>query len=412
MKIAIIGGGAAGFFTAINIKKSCPTAEVTIYESSANVLSKVRVSGGGRCNLTNSFEDVTTLSNVYPRGEKIMRHALRIFDHEATYRWFEDHGVKLTTQSDCCVFPASQSSEEIINRFLTLSCELGVEIKCNHKILNIKSEVEGGFSLTLEGQTYICDIVIVTSGGAPQQNNLSFLNSLQLSYVAPTPSLFSFKLNDPITELMGIVMESATLTLKGTKLKASGPLLITHWGMSGPAILKLSSYGARKLNEANYRGEILVNWVSAPNEGVVLSEINRTINYNSKKLVSSVAPFGITNRLWLHIMSRADISVERRWAELGLKGINRIVAVLMADEYKISGKSTHAEEFVTCGGVDIKTINPTTMEARKYPGLYFAGEVLDVDAITGGFNLQAAWSMAYIVATQVAIKMGKYQPQM
>ncbi|MFR9603401.1 MAG: NAD(P)/FAD-dependent oxidoreductase [Rikenellaceae bacterium] len=402
MKIAIIGGGAAGFFAAINIKKLAPSVEVTIYEAAAEVLAKVRVSGGGRCNLTNSFEEVDNLAKVYPRGEKIMRHALRVFDHEATYAWFEDHGIELTTQSDCCVFPASQSSEEIINKFLQLSHELGVEIKCNHKIQKIEHSEDGVFTLTTNSQTICCDSVIVTSGGAPQMDKIDYLSSLPLSYITPVPSLFSFKIKDPITELMGVVMEHATVTLKGSKLKGSGALLITHWGVSGPAVLKLSSYAARRLSEANYQGEILVNWTSAPNEGAVLSEINRIITYNSKKLVSSVAPFGITNRLWQHIMSRADISPERRWVELGVKGINRIVSVLMADEYHISGKSTHTEEFVTCGGVDIKSINPTTMEARRCPGLYLAGEVLDVDAITGGFNLQAAWSMAYVIARHIS----------
>ncbi len=400
MKIAIIGGGAAGLFAAINIKERTPDMEVTIYEASSVPLSKVRISGGGRCNLTNSFEEVDNLAKVYPRGEKIMRHALKRFDHRATYEWFEDHGVKLTTQSDCCVFPASQSSQEIIDTFLRLCRELDIEVACNHKLQNI--EKGDDFALTFEsGVVHYADIVVVTTGGAPQQRNIAFLENLPLRYVEPTPSLFSFKISDPITELMGIVVEDATVTLKGSKLRASGALLITHWGVSGPAILKLSSYGARRLREVDYRFQILVNWVSAPSEGVILSEVNRVILYNSRKLVSSVAPFNMTNRLWQHIMSRADISPQRRWGELGVKGINRIVATLMADEYNVSAKSTHAEEFVTCGGVEIKSINPTTMESRKTAGLYFAGEVLDVDAITGGFNLQAAWSMAYVVAESI-----------
>ncbi len=403
MNIAIIGGGAAGFFAAINIKKLDPTLKVTIFEASSHLLSKVRVSGGGRCNLTNSFEDVDNLSKVYPRGEKIMRNVLKRFDHNSAYEWFESNGVELTTQEDNCVFPRSQSSEEIIQTFLRLSRELDIDIYCSHKVVNIQHE-GSGFIVSTEGSKiakFECDRVVVTSGGAPQLSNLGFLRELPLDFSDPTPSLFSFKLSDPLTELMGVVMERATISLKGSKLRASGALLITHWGISGPATLKLSSYGARQLREQNYRGNILINWVSAPNEGVILSEINRVITYNSKKLVSSIAPFNITNRLWLHIMQRANISHERRWAELGVKGINRVVATLMADEYIVTGKSTHAEEFVTCGGLAIKSINPTTMESRSCKGLFFAGEVVDVDGITGGFNLQAAWSMGYAVAANI-----------
>ncbi len=402
MKIAIIGGGAAGFFAAINIKKinPSPSTEVTIFEAAEATLSKVRVSGGGRCNLTNSFEEVDSLAKVYPRGEKVMRHALKVFDHLATYKWFEDHGVELTTQADCCVFPRSQSSQEIIDTFLRLSKELGIEIKCRHKIETIKKQGDE-FTLSTSKGDFVADKVVITTGGAPQLSNISFLDDLPLKFIAPVPSLFSFKINDPITELMGVVMERATVTLKGSKLKGSGALLITHWGVSGPAILKLSSYAARTLQEANYRALILINWISAPNEERIRTEINRVINLNSRKMVSSIAPFSITSRLWLHIMRRADISTERRWAEIGSKGINRIVATLIADEYAINGKSTHTEEFVTAGGVDIKSINPTTMECRKCAGLYLAGEVLDVDAITGGFNLQAAWSMGYIVAKSI-----------
>ncbi len=411
MKIAIIGGGAAGFFAAINIKKINPSIEVTIFESAENTLSKVKISGGGRCNLTNSFEQVDSLAKIYPRGEKVMRHALKVFNHVDTYKWFEDNGVELTTQTDCCVFPKSQDAQEIVDTFHRLSKELGVEIKCRHKIESIKKEGEG-FTLSTSQGDFVSDKVVVTTGGAPQSKSVSFLEDMPLKFVAPAPSLFSFKINDPITELMGVVMERVSVSLKGTKLKGSGALLITHWGVSGPAILKLSSYGARRLQEMNYRAQILINWISAPNEGVILTEINRVINTNSKKMVSSVAPFSITSRLWHHIMRRADISSERRWAEIGSKGINRIVATLMADEYTINGKSTHTEEFVTAGGVDLKSINPTTMEARKCAGLYFAGEVLDVDAITGGFNLQAAWSMGYIVARSITSEYALHSPKL
>ncbi len=401
MRVAVIGGGAAGFFAAINICEMNPEVQVTILESAAGVLSKVKVSGGGRCNLTNSFKGVEQLAKIYPRGERVMRHALKAFSPRDTYEWFEAHGIRLTTQEDGCVFPASQSSQEIIDKFLQLSRELGIEIRCRHKVLGIKP-IDNRFTLTFDGREAAeFDAVIITTGGSPLASGLSFIEGLPLTTTPPAPSLFSVKVSDPITELMGIVVESATVSLKGTKLRGEGALLITHWGMSGPAILKLSSYAARELQQQGYRGEIFVNWVSRIEEDI-RAEVNRVASQNSRKLVSSAAPYALYSRLWQQLMRRSGISEERRWAELGSKGINRIVATLCADSYTISGKSTHAEEFVTCGGVETKCIEPKTMESRAQRGLYLAGEVLDVDAITGGFNLQAAWSMAYLAAVSIA----------
>ncbi len=408
MKIAIIGAGAAGFFTAINLRELTSDVSVTIYESSSKVLSKVYVSGGGRCNLTNSFEEIKSLSTVYPRGEKLMKGAFKLFNHNDTYNWFEDNGVKLVTQSDCCVFPQSQDSQEIIDTFLDLSDEFGIKIKTSSQIRSIEREAEG-FRLILdntEQPTDIYDAVVVTTGGSPKREGFNMLSSLPLDIIDPVPSLFSFNIpNDPITDLMGTVVENVSVKLQGVKSKATGALLVTHWGVSGPAILKLSSYAARILKERDYNAKLSINWVAESIEKRVHAELTYIIERNSQKLLSSIRPYNLPSRLWLELLKRADVSEERRWAELGIKGINRIVNVLTNDEYEISGKSNFKDEFVTCGGVSLESINPVTMESKECPNLYLAGEVLDIDAITGGFNLQAAWSTGYVVAKSIADKV-------
>lgn len=400
MDIAIIGGGAAGFFAAINIKELNPKCRVTIYESSARALAKVGVSGGGRCNLTNSFAGVKSFSKIYPRGEKLMKRVFKVFNHEDAYKWFEDNGVRLTTQSDGCVFPVSQNSQEIIDTFHRRCRELGVEIKLSHRVIELE-KVEDKFYISTEGQKFESDVLIVTTGGIAKSSGFSFLKSFDLEIVEPTPSLFSFNIkNNPITELTGAVVENAIVGMQGSKLRSSGALLITHWGVSGPAILKLSSYAARLLKEVGYSFNLIINWTGSDAESVG-SEIEKILDANRKRLIANSSPFGLSSRTWAHILSQAGIPKERRWDELGSKGFNRIVEALTADIYKVSSKSTHKEEFVTCGGVSLKNINASTMESYKHRGLYFAGEVLDIDAITGGFNLQAAWSTAYVIAKQI-----------
>ncbi len=406
MKVAIIGGGAAGFFAAINLKKLAPQVEVTILEAAAEPLAKVRVSGGGRCNLTNSFAEEMPLIKRYPRGEKVMRNCLKFFNHEDTYQWFEDHGVQLVTQSDNCVFPASQSSGEIIDTLLRLTKELGVEVRCRKRVSEVR-KVGEGFEIEIEGaaEPVNADVVLATTGGAPTPQGVALYSSLAVRFVSPVPSLFSLNIsNNPITELMGTVVEDAVVTLKGSRLSGSGALLVTHWGISGPAVLKLSSYAARRLNESDYKAQILINWVGGQSQEDVRQYILTHISENSRKMVSSAPPFGLTARTWAHLLYRANISEERRYVELGSKGINRIIATLTADEYSIDGRGAHKEEFVTCGGVAVGCINPTTMESRDCPNFFVAGEVVDVDAITGGYNLQAAWSMGYVAALNISYR--------
>ncbi|MFI3281064.1 MAG: aminoacetone oxidase family FAD-binding enzyme [Rikenellaceae bacterium] len=403
MKVVVIGGGAAGFFAAINIKMLTPSIDVTILEAASNPLAKVRISGGGRCNLTNSFAEQMPLVKRYPRGEKVMRSCLKVFSHDNAFDWFEEQGVRLVTQDDNCVFPLSQESGEIIDTFMRLTKELGVELKCRQRVIRVRRR-GAGFSIDIDGvdAPIECDVVLATTGGSPKAEGMSLYSELPIRFVDPVPSLFSFNIpNNPITELMGSVIEDAVVWLKGSRMSGAGALLITHWGISGPAVLRLSSYAARRLNECDYKAQILINWVGGRSQDQVLKELLAHISQNSKKMVSSAPPYSLTARTWAHILHRANISDERRYVELGSKGINRIVATLTADEYSIDGRALHKEEFVTCGGVAVGCINPATMESRDCQNLFVAGEMVDVDAITGGYNLQAAWSMGFVAAQNI-----------
>lgn len=407
MKIAIIGGGAAGYFAAINIKEMIAHAEVTILEGADKSLAKVAISGGGRCNLTNTFAEIKTLDKAYPRGANLIKRAFKIFDNKATQEWFERGGVELTTQPDQCIFPKSQSSQEIIDTFIGLANGYNVEIKHSHRVESIE-HCDGGYAVSFSDKKLLnrwFDIVIVTIGGTTSISGFKMLDSLNLNIEPPVPSLFTFNIpNDPITQLMGTVVDPAQISLRGSKLSASGALLITHWGMSGPAVLKLSSYGARILNESDYNAVISVNWANDKSSDRVLIALQKLISENSGKLVTSAKPLNLPSRIWMMLLIKAGISHERRFAEIGSKGLNRLVNIITNDEYKISGQSRFREEFVTCGGVALSNINLATLECKEHPNLYFAGEVLDIDAVTGGFNLQAAWSTGYVVAKSISTR--------
>lgn len=406
-RIAIIGGGAAGFFLAVNLKERAADAEVCIFEKSRRVLAKVEVSGGGRCNCTNSFAEVGDLKTVYPRGDKLMKRLFKVFDHEDAYRWFEAHGVPLTTQDDQCVFPKSQDSHSIINCLTAHAHRLGVKVMRSCSCSDIAPCDGEGFSLsfkTEEGvRTERFDKVVVTTGGSPQRKGLDWLERLGHAISDPVPSLFTFSINSSaLRQLMGTVVGNATASIPGTKFRSTGPLLITHWGMSGPAILKLSSYAARHLAENAYRSPLIVNWTGETNTDSVIEHISITAQQNTQKQLSSVRPYAtIPQRLWDYLIEKCDMKRDKRWGELGRKGINRIANILTNDTYNIEGKSAFREEFVTCGGVSLSSVNMSTLESKHCPGLYFAGEVLDIDAVTGGFNFQAAWTTAYTVAQNI-----------
>lgn len=404
MNVAIIGAGAAGCFAAIQIKRNNPKANVTVYEAGIKPLIKVAVTGGGRCNLTNSFDGIRSLDEAYPRGARLLKRLFRTFDYNDVFQWFESEGVSLTTQDDECVFPVSQDAMEIVNTLVRLMRSLGVKLITRHRVAAIDHYAEDGeYLLTFShGDVAKADAVVVTAGGSPQVRGLEMYEKLGLEIVSPVPSLFSLNLekNHPMTALMGTVVNDVQARLVGTKLSAFGPLLITHWGVSGPAILKLSSYAARILAENDYKAQVAINWFGQANEAEVMSIITEIAEQNQKKLVSSVWPERFNNRMWCYLIDACGLRQDMRWGELGKKGLNKMVALLTNHTLNIVGKNKYKEEFVTCGGVALSNVNSSTLESKKHPHLYFAGEILDVDAITGGFNLQAAWTMGYVAAEQ------------
>ena len=404
MNVAIIGAGAAGCFAAIQIKRNNPKVNVTVYEAGIKPLIKVAVTGGGRCNLTNSFDGIRSLDEAYPRGARLLKRLFRTFDYKDVYQWFESEGVSLTTQDDECVFPVSQDAMEIVNALVRLMRSLGVKVLTRHRAAAINHEAEDSeYLLTFShGDVAKADAVVVTAGGSPQVRGLEMYEKLGLDIVSPVPSLFSLNLekNHPMTALMGTVVNDVQARLVGTKLSAFGPLLITHWGVSGPAILKLSSYAARILAENDYKAQVAINWFGHANEAEVMRIITEIAEQNQKKLVSSVWPERFNNRMWCYLIDACGLRQDMRWGELGKKGLNKMVALLTNHTLNIVGKNKYKEEFVTCGGVALSNVNSSTLESKKHPHLYFAGEILDVDAITGGFNLQAAWTMGYVVAEQ------------
>lgn len=402
MKTAIIGGGAAGFFAAINLKEQCPEAEVCIYEQAPKVLAKVAVTGGGRCNLTNTFEDIRNTAEAYPRGEKLMKRLLKTFSQKDACAWFEAHGIALTVQIDRCVFPVSQDAHEIIRMFLAMCTRTGIDIRTNHRVTHIE-KVDNGIKLTFSnGKKTTADRVIVTTGSFSATNHGSMLDGLPLKIEPPVPSLFSINIKEDIGKLSGAVIENATARIPGTSFKASGALLITHWGMSGPAILKLSSYAARHLHECGYRTSIAINWCGNMNDEEIKKSINELIKANSAKRVSSVHLPQTPARLWSRLLETRNIPIDKKCGELNKKEINRLTDALANDTYEMTGKCRHKDEFVTCGGVSLESVSPTTLECRECSGLYFAGEALDIDGITGGFNLQAAWTTGFTVARAIS----------
>ena len=390
MKTAVVGGGAAGFFLAINLKEMMPDMQVTILERSQHVVAKVEISGGGRCNCTNSFEEVTDLSQVYPRGHRLLKRLFNNFDYRDAYRWFEDHGVPLVIQDDQCVFPKVQDAHAITDCFLSLARRYHIDIRKGCKVQSLE-DVKG------------YDYVAVTTGGSPKGEGLRWLAALGHEIEAPVPSLFSLTIGDKrLQALMGVVTDVEAM-IPGTKLRASGPLLITHWGVSGPAILKLSSHAARYLAENNYRAPLAIRWLSLTDHEMT-SLLYEQVATQPKKLLTTYNPFGLQQRLWAYLVEKAlDTRHQIRWAEMNKKDVNRLVNVLLNDTYQMAGRAPFKDEFVTCGGVSLKAVNPSTLESKQVPHLYFAGEVLDIDGITGGFNFQAAWTTAYTVASAITL---------
>ena len=397
--IVVIGGGAAGYFAAINVALNFPLAKVIILEKTGKTLQKVKVSGGGRCNVTNHCFDNAQLSKNYPRGEKELRQAFYQFSVSDTIAWFQNHFVELIAENDGRMFPSTNSSQTIIDCFEKSFTNLHGKVFLNTEVVNIlKNEDE--FTLNLKtGEDIMAHKVIITSGGYNQISGYNFLKDFNLSIIKPLPSLFTFNLQDKsITKLMGVSVPDAIVKIKNLNFQNQGPLLITHWGLSGPAVLKLSAFAAIDLASLNYNFEIEVNWNANYSTETLKQFLIKLKNTSAKVWASLYAELGIPKRLHEYLLQECELNESKKLAETNNKLIEQFCQLLCAHPFKIKGKTTFKEEFVTCGGIDLKEVNFKTMECKKVPGLYFAGEVLNIDGVTGGFNFQAAWTTSYIGA--------------
>ncbi|WP_162053076.1 BaiN/RdsA family NAD(P)/FAD-dependent oxidoreductase [Pontibacter pamirensis] len=406
--IVVIGGGAAGFFGAITCAHTDPTARVLLLEKSGKLLAKVRVSGGGRCNVTHHCFVPTLLSQHYPRGARQLKDAFKVFGAQETVDWFSDRGVQLKAETDGRMFPITDNSETIIECLLQEAKRVGVQIRTGSGVESIVPEetVAGQPMFTLQlssGENLRADKVLVSTGGNPKAAGYDWLRALGHKIQEPVPSLFTFNVpSSPLKELQGVSVPKAKVRVAGQKLEYEGPLLITHWGYSGPAVLKLSAWGARIFHEQQYTFTALINWIPDYTEESLREHLQAYRQAHPKKVVSTNPLFGLPQRLWKVLTSLAEVPAEIRWAELPGKNTNKLVESLLRLPVEVKGKTTFKEEFVTCGGVELNSVNMKTMESRVQPGLYFAGEVLDIDGITGGFNFQAAWTTGYLAGKAMA----------
>ena len=396
--IIIVGGGAAGFFTAINIVEKNPKTKVAILERGNEVLTKVRVSGGGRCNVTHACFEPNELVKFYPRGEKELRGPFHQFCSGDTVEWFDNHGVELKIEDDGRMFPVSNSSQTIIDCFLEATQKLGITVLTGQSVQSIFKK-DNFWKIETQTENYITEKLILATGSNPKIWEM--LQTFGHAIVTPVPSLFTFNIKDArIKDLPG-VSALVTVKVKDTKLTSTGPLLITHWGMSGPAILKLSAWGARILFEKNYQFTIFVNWLNDIDADEAEKTLKDLKQEHAKKTVSKKSPFEITNRLWESLVLASAISAETKWADLSKIQLQNLSNQLTNSSFQVNGKSTFKEEFVTAGGIDLKEINFKTMESKLHKNLYFAGEIVNIDAVTGGFNFQNAWTSGFILANSL-----------
>lgn len=398
----VIGGGAAGFFCAVNAARINPTLKVVLLEKGSKVLSKVKASGGGRCNVTHACFDIPELIKRYPRGQNFLKKSFHWFYTKDTIEWFEQRGVALKTEEDGRMFPVTDDAQTIINCLLKEADKCRVEVRLHADVKQI-TKVENGFELETTNNKLQTDFLCIACGGFPKSTQFDWLKQLGHSIEEPVPSLFTFNIpNNTITSLMGVSVERATVKIQSTKLAETGPLLITHWGLSGPAILKLSAWGARELAEKNYIFTIAINWLQDYNEQILRDAWINLRNQLATQKIGNRNPFNLPNRLWLYLLEQSEINVELRWAELLAKQQKKLIQMLTAQVLQVKGKTTFKEEFVTCGGIKLSEINANTMESKMIPNLFFAGEIMDVDGVTGGFNFQNAWTSGFIAAKNVA----------
>ncbi len=417
--LVVIGGGAAGFFCAVNAASINNNLSVIIVEKTNKLLSKVRVSGGGRCNVTHACFEIPALVKKYPRGTNFLKKTFHQFNTNHCIQWFQERGVQLKTEADGRMFSITDSSQTIIDCLLKEANKYGVEVLMNSDVKklipkylqHIETPIESNdvidgqnFQIELNNdRTITADFVCVASGGYPKAAMFNWLTALNHTIEDPVPSLFTLNIpNNTITQLMGIAVENVALKIIGSKLISEGPMLITHWGLSGPAILKLSAWGAREFADKNYHFTLLVNWLPQYTEHTLREGWQSLRNNFASQKIGNKNPFSLPVRLWNHLLNSSVISEEIRWADLPGKEQNKLIKNLVANEFEVKGKTTFKEEFVTCGGIHISEINANTMESKIIPGLYFAGEIMDVDGITGGFNFQHAWTSGWIAAKSIA----------
>ena len=402
--LIVVGGGAAGFFAAIQAAEMKPGIKIIILEKTNKILTKVKVSGGGRCNVTHYNFNPFAFARHYPRGEKALKNLFKIYNAEHVVKWFTSKGVDLKAEEDGRMFPITDSSETIIECFMTLAQRMGIMIKTACNVVRIDQELHGFTIRAHDNSIYVGHKVLIATGGSQSRNSYDWISDLKHIIQNPIPSLFTF--NDAETkfkELMGIAVPSAAVRIEGTKFMQRGPVLITHWGLSGPAVIKLSAWAAEYLHKVNYNFTALVGWTGL-HEEEVRKELLEYKTVKAKQKVCSDALFGLPQRLCRQLCSLAEVEETKIWSELSMKSINKLVEVLIRCPFHIKGKTTFKEEFVTCGGVELNDVNLASMESKKIKNLYFAGEVLNIDGETGGFNFQAAWTTAYVAATAIVLE--------
>jgi predicted Rossmann fold flavoprotein len=398
--VVVIGGGAAGFFGALEIARLQPEWRIVILEKTSRLLAKVAISGGGRCNVTHHCLEPTPLSQHYPRGQRFLKKLFREFNAQDTIRWFEARGVALKVEADGRMFPVTDDSQTVINCFLREAEQRHVEIRTSCGVDRLDGN--GPFTVHAGGELFTARKVLVAMGGHPKKEAYQWLMQRSLTIDTPIPSLFTF--NDPsrkFADLMGVSVPDAVVKIAGTRFEQAGPLLITHWGLSGPAVIKLSAWAATELFARSYQFEILINWIHQTEEAAraFLLDYRQT---HGRQLVANYPLFNLPTRLWLRLCHEAGLEERTPWAEVGWKSFNRFLEFLIRTPLSIRGKTTFKEEFVTCGGIALDEINSETMECKKLPGVFVAGEVLNIDGETGGFNFQAAWSTSVVAARAMA----------
>ena len=401
-RLVVVGGGAAGFFCAVNAARLYPSLEVMILEKSNHLLSKVRVSGGGRCNVTHACFSIAEMIKKYPRGASFLKKAFHHFFTSDTITWFKERGVEIKTESDGRMFPVSNTSQTIIDCLMQEANQYGVTILMNREVKEIVKK-DNGFNLLFSNHSVIeTDFLCIASGGYPKSLQFEWLTKIGHTVESPVPSLFTFNMpGNPITALMGIAVEKVQVKIRGSKLVEDGPMLITHWGMSGPAILKLSAWGARELASKNWQFGIIINWLPIYTEQTLKEKFQQVRFDIAAQKISNRNPFSLPQRLWDYLLQQSGVNENIRWADLPAKEQNKLIKNICAQEFSVNGKTTFKEEFVTSGGISLDEVDHASMQSKIVPNLFFAGEVLNIDGVTGGFNFQNAWTTAWIAAQAI-----------